>query len=81
MNTEQIEVFNELKEHFWREDVLYQTIKTKERLCHSCMNVTKHQISNQLEILSNALDARISRWELAQIGCLPAHFFCARQIL
>ena len=36
MNKEQIKVFKELKEHFWREEVLYQTIKTKERLCHSC---------------------------------------------
>ena len=36
MNKEQIKVFKELKEHFWRKGVLYQTIKTKERLCHSC---------------------------------------------
>ena len=45
MNTEQIEVFKELKEHFWREDVLYQTIKTKERLCHSCksLNIEKYK--------------------------------------
>ena len=27
--------FKELKEHFWRKSVLYQTIKTKERLQHS----------------------------------------------
>ena len=27
--------FKELKEHFWRNSVLYQTIKTKERLYHS----------------------------------------------
>ena len=37
INKEQIKVFKELKEHFWREEVLYQTIKTKERLCHSCI--------------------------------------------
>ena len=36
INKEQIKVFKELKEHFWRKSVLYQTIKTKERLCHSC---------------------------------------------
>ena len=36
INKEQIKVFKELKEHFWRKGVLYQTIKTKERLCHSC---------------------------------------------
>ena len=35
INKEQIKVFKELKEHFWRKSVLYQTIKTKERLCHS----------------------------------------------
>ena len=35
INKEQIKVFKELKEHFWRKGVLYQTIKTKERLCHS----------------------------------------------
>ena len=37
INKEQIKVFKELKEHFWRKGVLYQTIKTKERLCHSCI--------------------------------------------
>ena len=36
INKEQIKVFKELKEHFWRKSVLYQTIKTKERPQHSC---------------------------------------------
>ena len=36
LKKEQNLYFKELKEHFWRKSVLYQTIKTKERLYHSC---------------------------------------------
>ena len=36
LKKEQILFFKELKEHFWRQGVLYQTIKTKERPQHSC---------------------------------------------
>ena len=35
LKKEQNLYFKELKEHFWSKSVLYQTIKTKERLYHS----------------------------------------------
>jgi len=37
LKKEQNLYFKELKEHFWKKGVLYQTIKTKERLYHSCI--------------------------------------------
>ena len=58
MNTGQIEVFKELKEHFWREDVIYQTIKTKERLCHSCNLRAIVQVSRITHFRTTARPAR-----------------------
>ena len=39
-----IQFFKEPKEHFWGKGVLYQTLKTKERLQHGCMFNAKEAI-------------------------------------
>ena len=51
MKKEQILFFKELKEHFWRKGVLYQTIKSKERPYHSWMLVMYSTHIILLEVL------------------------------